>query len=118
MDETIYVVRREPLDFFGPGTIPVGEWISRDGESAAEAIRACAAVTQHPSWEAELREPPRVGYCFHDQTPIFVFKIDNNGTTFLVGRSANRYRDGDHDPDAVIAVKFRAGRPLGVRPVG
>lgn len=45
---------------------------------------AFSAVQQHDWWETELREKPRVIYDPNNDDTAFIFKLDNNGTTFLV----------------------------------
>src|ERR1051325_3877328 len=85
-----------PRDHFGFVTTSVDEWLNKysnnepwhsEIEKAREDFkRAEDAVTKHPAWEGELREPPRVAYDPVDDSYYFIFKLNNNGTTFIVSK--------------------------------
>jgi len=83
-----------PLDFFYDATVTVQEWVAytEDPPSLgltrqqrwADFLAAVVAVSQHEYWEWELRDEPRVAYDAISDRYYFIFKIDNNGTTFVV----------------------------------
>ena len=85
-------------DFFATSTISASEWLSRSyGEwgpdsnltkdnAWTEFLKAFEAVSVSPGFEWPLREEPRVAYDPIDDTHYFIFKIHNNGMTFLVSR--------------------------------
>jgi hypothetical protein len=77
-----------PLDSFQYSTLSVFEWIERGPIPAqwSEFLEAVAEVTSHPLWEWQLRHPPCVGYDPVSDSPYFIFKIDNNGLTFVVSQ--------------------------------
>lgn len=97
------VVATNPLDFYYPHTLSLAEWLRNvtacdyRGESGldvgveclARLIEATDALTQHPEWATSfgLRDSPRVGYYPTESGDgfFFIFKADNNGTTYLVG---------------------------------
>jgi len=91
--DSMIVVRIPPLDFFGDVTIPVLEWLGRvspngrtPNSKLEDFILACAAVGPHLEHEALRGEGPAVAYNALTDSDYFIFKVDNNGTTFLVGR--------------------------------
>ena len=85
-----------PKDYFPDLTLGVKEWLEigrRDQQPSRQPEReqsdfldAQAAVEQHPYWEPEERHEPHVGYDPIDDSYYFIFKIDNNGTTFFVSQ--------------------------------
>lgn len=91
--EGLKVVAISPLDFFDDYTLAITDWMGRDSYDATIADKveryteAFAAVSRHPYWDGRLRCLPRVGYNPAEDEGYFIFKIDNNGTTFLVGRT-------------------------------
>jgi hypothetical protein len=95
-DSRLSVQAVEPRDAYEPSTVPVQAWIDHVEElpfglkrldAWAQFIRAAAEVAKHPSWEWSLRTEPRVGYDAASDSHYFIFKIDNNGTTFLVSEN-------------------------------
>jgi hypothetical protein len=84
-------VKTAVKDFFTENTLPVLEWIgAREGTEALKAwsefMGAVKAVMTHDWFEWELREEPHVGYDIKHDENYFIFKIDNNGTTFVVSQ--------------------------------
>ena len=100
-EEARWVVQAvAPKDYYDGCTLRVDEWLAKCGhdgvpltptEAWAEFMQAVAVVTQHRLWEWQLRQEPRVAYDAVSDRHYFIFKIDNNGTTFLV---AGRKMDG------------------------
>ena len=93
MDNGCAVWITHPFEWHLSLSVPVSEWVMADGlENAAERINeyqaARASVEALPSWDLpEEHEPmvflnPRYDGAF----PVFIFKIESNGTTFLVSR--------------------------------
>lgn len=91
--DDLKVLAIDPLDCFEDFTVPIGDWLSRDTfdcdayDKIAAYTRAFAAVSRHPLWDGRIRCLPRVAYNAIDDCGYFIFKIDNNGTTFLVGET-------------------------------
>jgi hypothetical protein len=57
-----------------------------DEQSFAEYYSlAHLAFMSHQQWEEEQRHEAYVGYCPGADSPYFIFKLHNNGTTFIVG---------------------------------
>jgi hypothetical protein len=49
-------------------------------------IRACWLMAAHVDRDG-LRQDPRVGYDPGNDGPFFIFKVANNGTTYLVAQT-------------------------------
>lgn len=87
-----YVQAVEPKDCFDSCTLTVEQWLAGLGPEGSGArcegwrdlMMAVEAVVSHSLWEWQLRCTPRVAYDVEYDRPFFIFKIDNNGTTFLV----------------------------------
>jgi hypothetical protein len=84
-----FQVKTTLKDFFEDCTLPVLDWLAnKEGQDAKKAwsdfMAATKAVTSHEWWEWELRHEPYVGYDVKQDSHYFIFKIDNNGTTFVV----------------------------------
>ena len=86
-----YVYNVEALDFFEESTVPVSEWLKRPGASGRnlqekrdELFDALFTVSQHPCWDWHMRLEPHVAYYPRQDTWYFIFKLNNNGSTFLV----------------------------------
>ena len=90
------VIVLPPLDHLEENTLTLAEWLRKithapHGDPSCEIggmdlfLRAVHAVTQYEYWEFNLRCMPRVAYNPERDEPFFIFKIVNNGTTFLVG---------------------------------
>ncbi len=80
-----------PLDYFQEATVEVLDWLSQSrGDFAGLSRRcraywgACEAVEKHELWDGELRHMPHVGYDRNRDSEYFIFKLSNNGTTFIV----------------------------------
>lgn len=99
-----------PRDFFHEGTIDVFKWIGNSTERCEEFMLAVAAVSRHELWEADIRQIPRVAYDVSSDSTYFIFKIDNNGSTFLVGRQLPTVDKQDSWDEAPIMVEIRGGR--------
>jgi hypothetical protein len=85
---------KAPLDYYESSTLSVDQWIKQQREQSAtdawsDFLQAVAVVTKEPFWEWGLRLPPRVAYDPVSDGHYFIFKIDNNGTTFVVSRHRN-----------------------------
>lgn len=85
-----------PRDYYDEGTLTIPEWLDkvmdgnafREGDPWLEFIYAAAMVApliKQYSPEG-LRGEPRVGYDLVSDQIYFLFKLDNNGTTFIVSR--------------------------------
>ena len=98
-EQEMYVLECvQPLDWFDVSTKRVDDWLNELPKFQLEQVEgwklflmAVAAVQQHLYWDGELRRVPRVGYNpQNDQRGpsgiYFIFKLDNNGTTFLVSQ--------------------------------
>jgi len=93
LHDGLYVRETGPKDFFDSYTVPVGMWLKNVREvegyySGGEELfnRAVAALAKHTWWDWELRLPPQVGWDFVSDDVYFIFKSDNNGTTFFVSQ--------------------------------
>ena len=85
--EDLVVKVASPLDFFENWACPFNIWLGEEcpnGHRVALFIAACGLVVNTRYWDNHPREIPYVGYDHHSETYFFIFKIDNNGTTFLV----------------------------------
>jgi hypothetical protein len=79
-------------DWFTSCTLTIEEWLKRDDIREAiedinkwdDLIAAIHAVHFSGYFDGKLREPPRIGYDVMRDNYYFIFKIDNNGTTFVV----------------------------------
>jgi hypothetical protein len=95
---TITVKVVGPLDFFENHTLLLEEWLARNSEERVRCIedfmRAVIAVSHHEWWDGMMRCEPRVAYNPDGEHPYFIFKLDNNGTTFLVGMKVANFEDG------------------------
>ncbi len=79
------------LDFFGGCTVPVSEWVHTaevflPHQAWSEFLKAADAVSHHGYWDGQLREEPCVGYNPNTDHHYFIFKLDNNGTSYVVER--------------------------------
>jgi len=78
------------LDFFEESTLTIDQYLhtSQLGIDPVNKweliISSIIAVSKHGFWENDLRVDPRVAYDIISDSAIFIFKIDNNGTTFIV----------------------------------
>jgi len=80
-----------PLDFFDESTLTIEQWLANSEESQAQGrvakwatlIHACSLVEKYIA-EDGLRQEPRVGYNPGTDASFFIFKVSNNGTTYLV----------------------------------
>jgi hypothetical protein len=83
-----------PRDQFEACTLTVEQWLantdgsgfgldSRLGKWRA-FMQACALAFPGVQSQDGLRGEPRVGYDPASDQPIFIFKADNNGTTYIV----------------------------------
>jgi hypothetical protein len=94
-----FVYAVSPQDFGWEASLVADKWLRAPGPREEVEARAKlwadaeAAVRRHPYWEDRLRESeepwPRVSGLPHgdDSAPpvvFFTWKIDNNGTTFVV----------------------------------
>lgn len=78
------------LDFFHDCTVPVLEWLKTrggDGEMSKHHLyaRAFLAYAAHRYADLDDSAPPHVGYNPISDTPYFIFKQGNNGSSFVVG---------------------------------
>lgn len=90
-------------------TIPASRWLA-EAEAASETggpvetssawrdfLEATYAFMHHEFYDGDLREPPVVAYDALADTHYFIFKQDNNGTTFVVSRYPMKgLDDGDY----------------------
>lgn len=54
------------------------------------------AVKKHPDWEKDgLRHTPFVSFNPVSDSTFFIFKLDNNGTTFIVGEPGGSINPGE-----------------------
>ena len=78
-----------PLDFFDTCTLTVEQWLANtdepNGRTAkwATLIHACSLVEKYIAVDG-LRQEPRIGYDPGNDGTYFIFKVSNNGTTYLV----------------------------------
>jgi hypothetical protein len=85
------------LDYFEDSTLSLQDWFDSclyDQDPCdtkmwkiAQFWKAWACVSKHPCADSELRCEPRVAYNPVTEEHYFIFKYNNNGTTFLVGDS-------------------------------
>lgn len=82
-----------PLDSYEDYTVSIPDFVRVDparqwGETSTQKwaafMGASAALLAHPDYDGFLREPPRVAYDRQTDDYYFIFKLDNNGTTFIV----------------------------------
>lgn len=91
------------LDFFDDCTLTIPEWLDKTheahargrsiGRTEASALFIAAAALYHQYGDNELRLEPRVGYV-PDQR-IFIFKENNNGTTYVVSEHGIEHDNED-----------------------
>ena len=94
----------QPLDNHTGCVVPVADWLSswREDDFWPENykhllyIKACCYVSSlgilGNGWEG-LLEPPSVGYDVSTDQEYFIFKMSNNGTTFIVSREPLSMRE-------------------------
>lgn len=88
-------------DFFEDCTLTIEQWLATDPDGRARAskwrmlTKICAHVAPHLPPRDDLRQEPRVGYDPIGDQPIFIFKCDNNGDTFIVSRSGIAHLDDE-----------------------
>lgn len=90
-NRTWFVRATSPKDWFDDLTMTVREWLEKEAnpvgpsreDKESEFLEAKAEVEKHDSWDNEERHEPHVGYDPIEDTFYFIFKLDNNGTTFL-----------------------------------
>jgi hypothetical protein len=81
-----------PLDFYMPYTLSLEEWLKRKDDSRHLRridkmrffVAACVAASKHPWWDGVLRDEPRIALDLANDDLVVIFKLDNNGNTFLV----------------------------------
>ena len=75
-----------PLDWFQPFTKTVNEcgFLDLPSEFSEDYRCACLAVACHQFWDGERRHEDYVMYGPEVDGYYFAFKLNNNGTTFLV----------------------------------
>jgi hypothetical protein len=93
------VLMMAPLDWFYDSCIKVVDWLTSDdyyssGDGVTRPddrtapwdlfLKACWAIMQTRPLDT-LRNPPYVAYDAASDSAYFIFKEDNNGTTYLVG---------------------------------
>lgn len=90
------VLESAPLDFFNLHTLTFLQWIKKNVAESKNAeiecwldfIEACAMFREHAGADADdLCCVPHVGYNQELDCEYFIFKVSNNGTTFLIGRA-------------------------------
>lgn len=97
-----------PLDFFDEYTMTVEEWLSRLRRSEFRSpstgkiqyMQAIAAVSRHKFWEWDIVGSGNVWYnplTDNYDDPCFIFKISNNGTTFIVGKELPIFKNAEYD---------------------
>lgn len=78
----------EIKDFYEGSTLTVEEWLKRTDEPELKKwekfMSACDELFKHKDWDYKLRTPPRIGYDYEKDCEYFIFKLDNNGLTFVV----------------------------------
>ena len=91
-----------PLDFFVDCTVAVTDWFST-AEDPIWAwnffLEACKVLTKCDFFDCKLRNEPRVAYDATIDSAYFIFKINNNGTTFLVGNFLPEVEGGEVTTD-------------------
>ena len=99
-----------PRDWFDDCTVTVAEWLGRaplDETNPyyrwSQWIRACAMVSKI----GRLRTEPRVGYDPVSDQHYFVFKEDNNGTTWFVAEQPLHF---DVDDEIATTIEDASGR--------
>jgi hypothetical protein len=86
-----YVQAISPRDSYEEVSLLVTDWINKSmitdfNIKIEKYYEAYQAVQKHSFWEYHEREEPRVSYDIVHDEEIFIFKIDNNGTTFIVSQ--------------------------------
>ena len=66
---------------------------SRESQFVESFLSAQHALEQHRDFDGELRRAPSVIYDPTTDTEAFIFKLDNNGTTFIVSSSGMMQAD-------------------------
>lgn len=94
-DSGLHVLVTGPLDFFVEWTVDIDDWATSPVQ-VSEVVRACFAVAKCKDWDGVQRGySGRVAYDAASDSHYFIFKLDNNGTTFLVGESIPYGVDGN-----------------------
>jgi hypothetical protein len=89
---TMIVQYRIALDFYPDCSVKIGEWLSMQ-ENFFEGLDKINEVMKilevHPEWRRNgLREQcGYVAYDINNDAPCFIFKMDNNGDTFVVSET-------------------------------
>lgn len=93
MDNGCAVWITHPFNWHLSLSVPVSAWVMADGlENAAGRINeyeaARASVEASPYWVPPEQHEPMVflNPRYDGTLPVFIFKIDNTGTTFFVSR--------------------------------
>ena len=77
-----------PLDFFEDCSIPIAQWIKDDKERQQMFMLACYLVFPFVSDDdGGLRHGAYVAYDIGHDESVFIFKVDNNGSTYVVSRN-------------------------------
>lgn len=83
-----YIHDLGPKDFFENKTLSIEEWMQKDEPNRIEKweklIKVIVSLSKHKYWENNLRNAPRIGYDIVTDSDYFVFKINNNGITFII----------------------------------
>lgn len=105
MEERLECVETgELLDFYEDMCVEVDDFIARDtavprrlarpGEALRDFAEACFAFAKANTRDTDLRCLPHVTVNPLNDTAMYIFKLDNNGTTFLVGRGVSKLTGG------------------------
>ncbi|MBI2471491.1 MAG: hypothetical protein HYV59_09655 [Planctomycetes bacterium] len=90
-----FVYRLDPRDFFEEATLYVSDWIDKEitipphvakTDKWSEFLSAVSTVTRHRLWEWDFTTEPCVGYDVNSDSYYFIFKMLNNGSTFVVSK--------------------------------
>lgn len=78
------VAQLNPRDNYESCTVALSDWRKINDDTEREAKKAILLIRSHPDWDTK-RQPARVGYNPVEDREYFIFKADNNGTTYVVG---------------------------------
>lgn len=91
--ERFYVCVVDPLDFHVEATVEFGDFLKRQcwriGSDESDCgplygVLAASIASMLPCWDARDDSMMRVGHDLSTDSPVFIFKQNNNGTTILV----------------------------------
>jgi hypothetical protein len=80
-----YVTRSPMRDFFHDYTLGIMDFISKPAY-VKDLIIASSALGHHKDFEDDIIRELRIAYDIVIDAYYFIFKVNNNGTTFVISR--------------------------------